>query len=350
MLREMNIPVLVRTVTVVFFFASWQTNFAFTFVKHNSFIKSNNKYRQNNNGDELYNYNDGPSKSSMLKMEKEKSISWKNIVVTNIPTSNDNNNIKTNYILSNDYLLPKNTNNENSDQLSSLTHSKADIIYNEDDLEAKWVEFCIKENKPLGDMDNFNLYELLPYLINDPSNHNKLIQIVNKTYEKIDQSSLKKNDNIIYITENELVSVWEFDKVNNPMGKPMEQFNIKDALLLLHDEDFSELMKDFELGSVNNDVIENKEIKLKNKEIVIDNNEPELFITIQELERIWNERANIKWGLPSPSFDIKNALLLLDDEDLDDIEDENIVYVQNGFDDPNEVEESNNELWSNLEL
>ena len=49
-----------------------------------------------------------------------------------------------------------------------------------------------------------------------------------------------------------------------------------------------------------------------------------IFITLlhsftQELRRTWEMRSRIPWGMPSPEFDIKNSLLLLDsDQDISD--------------------------------
>ena len=43
-----------------------------------------------------------------------------------------------------------------------------------------------------------------------------------------------------------------------------------------------------------------------------------IFFT-QELRRTWEKRSRIPWGMPSPEFDLKNSLLLLDsDQDISD--------------------------------
>lgn len=41
-----------------------------------------------------------------------------------------------------------------------------------------------------------------------------------------------------------------------------------------------------------------------------------IFVSIQqELERLWNARSNVPWGLPSKSFDEELALMLMDSDD-----------------------------------
>lgn len=42
------------------------------------------------------------------------------------------------------------------------------------------------------------------------------------------------------------------------------------------------------------------------------------FTSIQELQRLWDERQDVRWGLPSKTFDLQSALLLADMEDEDD--------------------------------
>ena len=76
------------------------------------------------------------------------------------------------------------------------------------------------------------------------------------------------------------------------MGKPESSFNVEEALLLLPDEEADDIM--FE-GVHEDNVAAEAAAALKKEDT-------ELYITDQELESVWNSRAEVTWGMPTKEF------------------------------------------------
>lgn len=47
-----------------------------------------------------------------------------------------------------------------------------------------------------------------------------------------------------------------------------------------------------------------------------------VVVSEAELRRVWAERAQVRWGMPGDAFDARSALLLLDEEDDDELDEE----------------------------
>lgn len=177
------------------------------------------------------------------------------------------------------------------------------VTVSEEELLKKWKEMCISTNK-LDESDKFSLGLIIPFFGQDDT-HIVL------------QSRLSSHDistDEIYITEQELHRIW-LEASLLPFGKPSAEYNSEDALLLVNDEEDEEI-----LSSISSTDI----ISLSNSKVLdIDlAPETELYITSDELQRVWSRRSQIPWGLPSSSFDEKLAFLLIDDD-----EDEQDEYV-----------------------
>ena len=56
-----------------------------------------------------------------------------------------------------------------------------------------------------------------------------------------------------------------------------------------------------------------------------ENDDPEIFVLRSELERIWAERALISWGMPGKNFSEQDALLLLDNSE-DELDEEQTEF------------------------
>ena len=90
---------------------------------------------------------------------------------------------------------------------------------------------------------------------------------------------------------------------------------------------------------INSAIILKSPLQLK-KDMIINNDDVEtisdLYVTIDELKRIWNDKYSV-WGMPSKEFNIKDALLYLDDEDDGSIDDDGnkIEYVNSFYSDLN---------------
>lgn len=180
--------------------------------------------------------------------------------------------------------------------------SGVSVSISEEELYKKWKEICISEDKS-AEIDNFSLGLIIPLFGQD--NTHIVLQNRKSTYD---------NDEI-YITEQELNRVWREASLL-PFGKPSSEYNIEDALLLVTDEEDEEILR----ASCSTDLISATMIKSLDIDV---NPETELYVTVDELQRIWSRRSRIPWGLPNPVFDEKLSLLLIDDDD----EDENDEYV-----------------------
>ena len=128
----------------------------------------------------------------------------------------------------------------------------------------------------------------------------------------------------IYVTEQELKRLW-LQTSDTAMGKSMDKFNTEEALLLIADSE-EDIMID-EDDDNNNSNNEGQDISIENSKIDIE--EKEIYVTSEELKRIWHERSKIKFGMPGVEYNDLDALLLLDPEDADDVseEGEEVEYV-----------------------
>jgi len=208
------------------------------------------------------------------------------------------------------------TNEEGGDaaRFATLDSKNAPCItVTSEELQAKWIDACIEQSRP-KDMDLFSLPAVLPMLLREDS----MVTLVNKTAEGIPSEE-------VYVTEQELRRLWAEASLTS-MGKSLSKFDVQEALLLLPDEEADLLMGDGEAERAMADSLikTTKKIAVDGEleEMIFDSQE--YFITIQELQRVWDERAQIPWGMPAKSFDEKLALLQLDEDDDEDGED---VYV-----------------------
>ena len=180
-----------------------------------------------------------------------------------------------------------------------------------EDLQEKWIDICVEQIRP-QDMDLFSLHAILPLILRDDT----VIELRNKTQEAITEDE-------IYITEQELQRLW-IKNSDKPMGKPLTQFSVEEALLLLPDAEADELMApnlEFtQYVATDSPSVSSISLLKEDGDIINDGEVAEYVITENELQRIWDIRAEVSWGLPSKEFDEKLALLQLDDDDDEDYE------------------------------
>ena len=124
----------------------------------------------------------------------------------------------------------------------------------------------------------------------------------------------------IYVAEKELKRLW-LQASDTAMGKSMDKYNTEEALLLIADAEV-----DIMLDEDDDDEHMPPASMDKNKG---DIEESEIYVSSTELERIWNERSKIKFGMPGAEYSDLHALLLLDSEDADDVAEEGqeVEYV-----------------------
>jgi hypothetical protein len=103
-----------------------------------------------------------------------------------------------------------------------------------DELQAKWIEICMDQSKE-ADMDSFSFSKII-HLI---KKENTLVEITNDVINPLDNLN-----NEIYITEQELQNAW-LESSKTAMGKLIDKFNIKESLLLLDDEEYTDLMDNY---------------------------------------------------------------------------------------------------------
>lgn len=202
------------------------------------------------------------------------------------------------------------------DKLCELLDSYPTKIFTIDELNSKWIDICIDESRP-NDLNSFTLVKIIPYLL---QNHLK-IQIVDENFEQFESIE----DSEVFITEAELRNLWQL-KSMTALGKPIESFDVQTALLLVEDES-DENNSEIDIHSTPSEasislLSSSTSTQVHSDEI---DDGPELYITLQELKRIWDKRAEIPWGLPAQTFDELSALLLLDDDD--DEGDDDVEYV-----------------------
>ena len=183
-----------------------------------------------------------------------------------------------------------------------------------EELQSKWIDVCIEKGYAF---DAFSLPNALPLIYGGDqhvvlSNQTLELQILNPTHVQE-----------IYVTEQELRRLWS-ERSLHLLSKSISQFNIADALLLIDDEEDLSLLED----------VSQKPSESLTKKSVRDIDDAEVYITesviislfsficfiwlIKELRRLWEERQDVKWGMPSENFDIHSALLLADTEDEED--------------------------------
>lgn len=214
-------------------------------------------------------------------------------------------------------LLPRDGYKEDSQDDSSKlilldgTKSAPTVTVTVEELQPKWIDICIEQKRP-NDVDLFCLRSVLPLLLREDS----IVLFTNKTAETADSGE-------IYVTELELRRLWA-EKSQQAMGKGMDKFDLEEALLLLTDEEDDMLMGSDEDDDVDGDAARGGAAAGRAREEeeggveVLDEQVDEYFISTQELQRLWDQRAAVKWGLPEREFDEKLALLLIDDDEDDD--------------------------------
>ena len=114
-----------------------------------------------------------------------------------------------------------------TEPLEELIGNVKPVVIEVEELRTRWNKIQKLNNK-----DTFSVIDALPQILND----NKYIALVNKTEEVLESSSVKNDNDIIYVTEQELENLWH-EKSVEPMAQSMAAFDCKSALLLLEDED-----------------------------------------------------------------------------------------------------------------
>ena len=119
------------------------------------------------------------------------------------------------------------------DMLKSMEplEAKNPIVMTMEELQAKWIDICIEQSRP-QDMDSFSLLNVLPLVVRE----HEFIVLVNKSAEAIEKTTAADASSVIFITDQELQRLWEKASLG-PMGKPLETFDSKHALLLINDEE-----------------------------------------------------------------------------------------------------------------
>jgi hypothetical protein len=174
-----------------------------------------------------------------------------------------------------------------------------------------WIDICVENSRP-EDMNNFSLRTVLPKLLREDT----VLELYNG--EEDEESDINDNSNQVnYITEQELRRIWS-QASNSAMGKPLSAFSVEEALLLLPDAEADELM--FQDGTLES---EGGSSAAADAAALLESEEgAELYVTDQELQAVWANRGEVRWGMPNGGgngdFDAKLALLLLDAEDDDD--------------------------------
>ena len=132
---------------------------------------------------------------------------------------------------------------------------------------------------------------------------------------------IEQNVEEVYVTENELKKMW-LRRSDTAMGKSMDTFSTEESLLLIADTE-EDIMQDEDVNEYHTPQMIDQD-----EEIMEEN---EIYVTSEELERIWNQRSKIKFGMPAQEYNDLDALLLLDPEDADDLneEGEEMIYVDN---------------------
>ena len=184
-----------------------------------------------------------------------------------------------------------------------------------EELQAKWIDICIEQSRP-KDMDMFCLRSVLPLLLREDT----IVHFINKTAEEADS-------NQIYVTEQELKRLWT-EASTSALGKAVDKFSVEEALLLLTDDDDDALLDSAPEEDQDDGLVISSSSEEDGSLLIEDKRE--YYVTRQELERLWGERAAVPWGLPAREFDEKLSLLLLIDDDEGDDDGEYSSSIDRG--------------------
>ena len=209
-----------------------------------------------------------------------------------------------------------------------------------EELKSKWIDICIEQNTPEA-IDTFSIAAVLPLVVRE----NEMVQLVNKSAEAVEISLLNDDNAIEYVTEQELERIWRESSLL-PMGKGVDTYDCKSALLLLHDDEDESLIGDMvrttssgtdgsgmkmentkaaalsssisqgmsmmtlrdnllrqtsslslASGSSSSIVLGEDSLSAEKEEIDIEGG-IEFVVTVTELRRLWDERAKVPFGLP----------------------------------------------------
>jgi len=104
-------------------------------------------------------------------------------------------------------------------------------------LKEEWVQHCADQNQS-EKANEFSIAAALPLL--NLTNANQTVQLFNATLEAENEQK-----SVTYISEEELKRLW-IRNSHKTTGKPLSQFNIAEALLLLQDEEDTEFVAEEE--------------------------------------------------------------------------------------------------------
>jgi hypothetical protein len=124
----------------------------------------------------------------------------------------------------------------------------------------------------------------------------------------------QENAATVYVTDQELRRVWARSS-EGAMGRSIDKFNTLEALLLLDGRRDTALFgagSTAESGSITSPSPD-KALIQEDKE---NSEDPDvLFIRSADLQKTWEMRAEVQWGLPNADYDEHLALLLLDEDE-----------------------------------
>ena len=128
------------------------------------------------------------------------------------------------------------TESEDQQRAMEPLEGKNPITMTMEELQAKWIDICIEQSRP-QDMDAFSLLNVLPLVARE----HEFVVLVNKSAEAIEKTTAADASSIIFITDQELMRLWQKASLG-PMGKPLDAFDSKHALLLINDEEDDSLI------------------------------------------------------------------------------------------------------------
>jgi hypothetical protein len=129
----------------------------------------------------------------------------------------------------------RNTQGLNEDWLKSLDVLEGKVEPLEisvEDLEKKYSKASKTRSKA-----SFSLMVALPEVLKE----NNYVVLVNRTADEAEDDFLADDSNIVYVTAQELERKWR-DSSLLPMGRPVDQFDVKTALLLFDEEEDEEII------------------------------------------------------------------------------------------------------------
>jgi len=225
--------------------------------------------------------------------------------------------------------------------LDVLEENSPVTILTVEELKSKWIDICIEQNTPEA-IDTFSIAAVLPLVVRE----NEMVQLVNKTAEAVESSLLTDDSAIEYVTEQELERIWRESSLL-PMGKGVNTYDCKSALLLLRDDEDESLIGEMvrttisgkdgsgkkmentkaaalsnsisqgsttmssrdnllrqtssislASGSSSSSIILGEDSLSAEKEEIDIEGGIEFVVTDTELRRLWDERAKVPFGLP----------------------------------------------------